>query len=185
MLFRSITPFTNIIAVSRKIHSNDERKRLQKIVEAIKPNNFGVIVRTAAEGCNTADLHNDLNDLVKVWNTIQTNLRGAVAPQKIYSEQTKTNSILRDLLTEDFNKIVINDEQTYNDTVQYLQKIAPDKVDIITLHKSTTPIFEQYNVNRQVKGSFGKTINLASGAYLIIEHTEALHVVSVHYWVYY
>jgi ribonuclease G len=174
-----ITPFTNIIAVSRKIHSNDERKRLQKIVEAIKPNNFGVIVRTAAEGCNTADLHNDLNDLVTVWNTIQNNLRGAVAPQKIYSEQTKTNSILRDLLTEDFNRIVINDEKIFNDTVTYLQKIAPDKVDIITHHKSTTPIFDQYGVNRQVKGSFGKTINLASGAYLIIEHTEALHVIDV------
>ena len=107
--FVVITPFNDIVAVSRKIHSSDERKRLQKIVEAIKPKNFGVIVRTAAEGKNTAELHEDLSMLVETWKTIQYNLRGAVAPAKILSEQTKTTSMLRDLLNEDFNKIVIND----------------------------------------------------------------------------
>ena len=94
--FVVITPFNNIVAVSRKIHSSEERKRLQKIVEAIKPKNFGVIVRTAAEGKNTAELHEDLSALVEMWKTIQRNLKGAVAPAKILSEQTKTNSILRD-----------------------------------------------------------------------------------------
>src|SRR5690349_7762330 len=104
--FIVITPFNNIVAVSRKIHSAEERKRLQKIVEAIKPKNFGVIVRTAAEGKNTAELHEDLSELTEMWKTIQTNLHGAVAPTKILSEQTKTTSILRDLLNEDFNRIV-------------------------------------------------------------------------------
>src|SRR5258705_9135613 len=106
--FVVITPFNNIVAVSRKIHSSEERKRLQKIVEAIKPKNFGVIVRTAAEGNNTAELHEDLTELVETWKTIQTNIRSAVAPAKILSEQIKTTIILRDLLIEDFNTIVVN-----------------------------------------------------------------------------
>lgn len=102
--FVVLTPFNDIVAVSRKIHSSEERKRLQRIVESIKQKNFGVIVRTAAEGKNTAELHEDLSELVATWKSIQQNLRGAVPPAKILSEQTKTTSMLRDLLNEDFNK---------------------------------------------------------------------------------
>ncbi|MEO6818929.1 MAG: Rne/Rng family ribonuclease [Ginsengibacter sp.] len=174
-----ITPFNNIVAVSRKIHSSEERKRLQKIIESVKPKNFGVIVRTAAEGKQTAELHEDLLGLIETWNTIQKNLKGAVAPTKILSEEGKTNSILRDLLTEDFNKIVVNDKNIYNDTKTYLQKIAPEKLDILSYHSNGVSIFESFGVTRQVKSSFGKTVNLPSGAYLIIEHTEALHVIDV------
>ena len=177
--FVVITPFNDIVAVSRKIHSSDERKRLQKIVEAIKSRNFGVIVRTAAEGKNTAELHEDLTELVATWKTIQRNLKGAVAPAKILSEQTKTTSMLRDLLNEDFNKIVINDRNIFNDTKNYIQRIAPDKVDIVSYYHNGSPIFDQFSVTKQVKAAFGKTVNLPSGAYLIIEHTEALHVIDV------
>src|SRR3954454_8620453 len=114
--FVVLTPFNDIIAVSRKIHSSEERKRLFKIIEAIKRKNFGVIVRTAAEGKNTAELHEDLRDLFATWDTIQKNLKGATPPLKILSEQTKTTSILRDLLNEDFNRVVINDKGLYADT---------------------------------------------------------------------
>jgi ribonuclease G len=177
--FVVITPFNDIVAVSRKIHSSEERKRLQKIIEAIKPKNFGVIVRTAAEGKNTAELNEDLTDLVTTWKLIQHNLKGAIAPAKILSEQTKTTSMLRDLLNEDFNKIIINDKNIFNDTKNYIQRIAPDKVDIVTYYHNGSPIFDQLGVTKQVKAAFGKTVNLPSGAYLIIEHTEALHVIDV------
>lgn len=177
--FVVLTPFNNIVAVSRKIHSSEERKRLQRIVESIKPKNFGVIVRTAAEGKNTAELHEDLSELSGMWKTIQNNLRGAVAPTKILSEQTKTTSILRDLLNEDFNRIVTNDKGIYADAKSYIQRIAPEKSDIVTFHQNGTPIFDAFGITKQVKGSFGKTVNLNSGAYLIIEHTEALHVIDV------
>ncbi|MBC6491651.1 ribonuclease E/G [Flavihumibacter stibioxidans] len=177
--FVVITPFNDVVAVSRKIHSSDERKRLQKIIEAIKPKNFGVIVRTAAEGKNTAELHEDLVALVETWKTIQQNLKGSVAPAKILSEQTKTTSMLRDLLNEDFNRIVVNDRNIYNDTKSYIQRIAPDKADIVSFYHNGSPIFDQFGVTKQVKAAFGKTVNLPSGAYLIIEHTEALHVVDV------
>jgi ribonuclease G len=177
--FVVITPFNNIVAVSRKIHSSEERKRLQKIVEAIKPKNFGVIVRTAAEGKNTAELHEDLSMLTEMWKAIQDNLKGAAAPSKILSEQTKTTSILRDLLNEDFNRIVVNDRNIFNDAKTYIQRIAPEKADIVSFYQNGAPIFDSFGITKQVKASFGKTVNLNSGAYLIIEHTEALHVIDV------
>ena len=177
--FVVITPFNNIVAVSRKIHSSEERKRLQKIVEAIKPKNFGVIVRTAAEGKNTAELHEDLSMLTEMWKAIQDNLKGSVAPSKILSEQTKTTSILRDLLNEDFNKIVVNDRNIFNDAKTYIQRIAPEKAEIVSFYQNGAPIFDSFGITKQVKASFGKTVNLNSGAYLIIEHTEALHVIDV------
>ena len=177
--FVVLTPFNDVVAVSRKIHSGEERKRLQRIVESIKKKNFGVIVRTAAEGKNTAELHEDLSELVSTWQTIQKNLRGAVAPAKILSEQTKTTSMLRDLLNEDFNRIVTNDKSIYTDAKTYIQRIAPEKAEIVTFHQHGTPIFDQFGITKQVKSGFGKTVNLNSGAYLIIEHTEALHVIDV------
>jgi ribonuclease G len=177
--FVVLTPFNDIVAVSRKIHSAEERKRLQKIIEAIKAKNFGVIVRTAAEGKNTAELHEDLSTLVETWKTIQKNLKGATPPAKILSEQTKTTSILRDLLNEDFNKIVVNDRNIFNDTRAYIQRIAPEKSDIVSFYNNGSPIFDAFGITKQVKSSFGKTVNLNSGAYIIIEHTEALHVIDV------
>ncbi len=177
--FVVVTPFNEIVAVSKKIHSSEERKRLHKIVEAIRPKNFGVIVRTAAEGKSTAELHQDLLDLVATWKTIQNNLKGAVPPAKILSEQDKATSILRDLLSADFNRIVVNDKNIYNDTRNYLQKIAPEKVDIVTYSNNGIPVFDQYGITKQVKSTFGKTVNMGSGAYLIVEHTEALHVIDV------
>ncbi len=177
--FVVVTPFNDIIAISRKIHSSEERKRLHKLIEAIKPKNLGVIVRTAAEGKHTAELHEDLLRLIATWKTIQTNLKGAVPPAKILSEQGKTTSMLRDLLTEDFNRIVVNDKTIFADTKSYIQRIAPDKADIVSYYNNGLPIFDNFGITKQVKAAFGKTVNLPSGAYLIIEHTEALHVIDV------
>jgi ribonuclease G len=177
--FVVITPFNEVIAVSKKIHSSDERKRLQKIVEAIRPKGFGVIVRTAAEGKTASELHQDLLALEQTFKSIQQGLKNATAPTRILSEQNKTTSILRDLLNADFNKIVANDKNIVADTKAYLQRIAPEKTDIVSYHNNGQSIFDTYNITKQVKMAFGKTVNLASGAYLIIEHTEALHVIDV------
>lgn len=177
--FVVLTPFNEIVAVSKKIHSSEERKRLQKIMEGIRPKNLGVIVRTAAEGKTTAELHEDLLTLAENWKSIQSNLAGAAPPTRIMNEESKTNSILRDLLSADFNKIIVNDKKIFDHTLSYLQRIAPAKSSILSLHSGDQGIFDQYGITKQVKSSFGKTVNLPSGAYLIIEHTEALHVVDV------
>lgn len=174
-----LTPFNNFVSISRKIHSSDERKRLQKIVESIKPKNFGVIVRTVAEGKNTAELHKDLMDLVAQWTTIQQKLKDAVPPTRILSEKGKTNSILRDLLNSSFQTIVVNDATLATETKEYVSKIAPEKEKIVQLYNNNRSIFDHYGITRQVKSAFGKTVNMESGAYLIIEHTEAMHVVDV------
>lgn len=149
--FVVLTPFNDIVAVSRKIHYGEERKRLQKLIEAIKPKNFGVIVRTAAEGKKTAELHEDLNTLTALWKTIQDNLKEAVPPAKILSEQTKTTSILRDLLSADFNRIVVNDKTLYSDTKSYIQRIAPEKADIVSLYHNGSSLFDTHGITKQVK----------------------------------
>jgi ribonuclease G len=177
--FVVLTPFNDMVAVSRKIHSSEERRRLQKIIDAIKKKNFGVIVRTAAEGKNTAELHEDLSQLHEKWKIIQQNLKGAVPPAKILGEQDKTTSLLRDLLSADFNRIVVNDKNIYLEAKAYIQRVAPEKADIVNFYQNGSPIFDTYGVTKQVKASFGKTVSLHSGAYLVIEHTEALHVIDV------
>ncbi len=177
--FIVLTPFNEMVAVSKKIMASEERKRLQKTVEAIRPKNFGVIIRTAAEGKTTAELHADLLELVNTWESIQENLKGATPPARILSEQDRTTSILRDLLNESFNKVVVNDKSIYSDARNYIQKIAPEKKDIVSYYNNGVSIFDQFGITRQVKQSFGTTVNLSSGVYLIIEHTEALHVIDV------
>jgi len=177
--FVVMTPFNDTVAISRKIHSAEERKRLQRIVESVKSKNFGVIVRTAAEGKNTAELHADLMELEKMWKSIQKDLKGAKAPQMIMSEQDKTTSILRDLLNDSFQRVVANDKTLMNVAKDYIAKVSPGQESIVSLHNNQQSIFETYGVAKQVKAAFGKTVNLHSGAYLIIEHTEALHVIDV------
>ena len=174
-----LTPFTDVIAVSKKISNSEERKRLRMLVESIRPKNFGVIVRTAAEGKKVADLHEELNLMMSKWETIFDQLRNAQPPAKLLSELDKTSSILRDLLTDSFNRIVVNDRELYNNIRTYLGSISPEQLKIVKHHRSSKPIFDTYSVNRQIKSSFGKTATMPSGAYLVIEHTEAMHVIDV------
>ncbi len=174
-----LTPFSDIIAVSRKIANAEDRKRLQLIVESIKPKNFGVIVRTAAEGKKTAELHEELSALLEKWDKIFQQLKEAKPPAKLLNELDKTSSILRDLLSDSFNRITTDDKEMYDNIRTYLSSIAPDQVKIVHLVKNAKPLFEITGVTRQIKGSFGKTATMPSGAYLVIEHTEAMHVIDV------
>lgn len=177
--FLVLTPFSDIVAVSKKIANNEERRRLQTLVESIKPKNFGVIVRTAAEGKKVADLHEELHFMMQKWEDIFQQLKGAKAPVKLLSELDKTSSILRDLLSDTFTHIVVNDKQMYQNIRNFLGSISPEQVKIVSQHKGNKPIFDTYGVTRQIKSSFGKTATMPSGAYIVIEHTEAMHVVDV------
>lgn len=174
-----LSPFNDIIAISKKISNSDERKRLQLLAESIKPKNFGIIVRTAAEGKKVSDLHEELNKLMEKWGTIRSQLVHSNPPVKLLSELDKTTSILRDMLTDDFNRIVIDDKELYNNVHGYLQSVAPQRSKILSFYRGRTPIFDKYGVTKQIKTSFGKTATMPSGAYLVIEHTEAMHVIDV------
>ncbi len=174
-----LTPFTNVVAVSKKISNADERKRLRVLVESIRPKNFGLIVRTAAEGKKVADLHEELMMMMSKWEQVFKQLHKAKPPMKLLSELDKASSILRDILNDSFNRIVVNDRELYYNVKNFMSSIAPDQVKIVKHHRSNKPIFDTYGVTRQIKSSFGKTATMPSGAYLVIEHTEAMHVIDV------
>lgn len=177
--FLVLTPFVDVIAVSKKIGNSEERKRLKMLIESIKPKNFGVIVRTAAEGKKVQDLHEELKLMMDKWKSIFNQLQDSQPPMKLLSELDKTSSILRDILNDSFNNIVVNDKEMYANIKTYMGTFAPDKVGIVNMHKSRKPIFDERSVTKQIKSSFGKTATMNSGAYLVIEHTEAMHVVDV------
>ncbi|GIV31611.1 MAG: ribonuclease G [Saprospiraceae bacterium] len=174
-----LTPFSDTIAVSKKIGSAEERKRLKNLIESIRPKNFGVIVRTAAEGKGVQELHEELSIMLGKWESIFKQLRGARPPVKLLSELDKTSSILRDILNDSFNRIVVNDQELFNNIRSFLSNIAPDKVDIVQLYTKGRPIFDAFGITKQIKSSFGKTATMPSGAYLVIESTEAMHVIDV------
>ena len=174
-----LIPFSDKISVSQKIKTNDEKNRLKRLLASIKPKNFGVIIRTVAEGKSVAELDSDLNDLISKWKTCFDALKTAQPAQKVLGEIDRTSAILRDLLNASFNSIHINDEKLYEETKLYLQTIAPDKEKILKLYKGPVPIFDNFGVDRQIKALFGKTVTMKSGGYLIVEHTEALHVIDV------
>ncbi len=174
-----LVPFSNRISISQKIKSVDERNRLKRLIASIRPKNVGIIIRTVAENKLVADLDADLRDLYSKWESLTKKLARAKATHKIHSELDRTSAILRDILTESFNSIVVNDPTVYEDSKNYLRQIAPQKVDIVKLYKGRQPVFEHYGVDKQIKNSFGKIVTIKSGVYLIIEHTEALHVIDV------
>jgi ribonuclease G len=174
-----LVPFSNRVSISQKIKSADERNRLKRLIMSIRPKNYGVIIRTVAENKKVIDLDNDLSSLIQKWESIAAKLPAAKAPQKILSELDRTSAILRDLLNDSFNNIHVDDSVVYEEVRNYLRTIAPDKVDIVKLYKGKIPIFETFGVDKQIKNSFGKVITIKSGVYLIIEHTEALHVIDV------
>lgn len=174
-----LVPFSDRISVSQKVKSSEEKQRLKRLIQSIKPKNFGIIVRTVAEGKSVADLDADLQDLLRKWNTCFEALKTATPPFKVLGEINRTSAILRDLLNASFNSIHVNDAAVYEEIRTYLQTIAPDKEKIVKLYKGTAPIFDNFGVDKQVKALFGKTVTMKSGAYLIVEHTEALHVIDV------
>ncbi len=177
--FLVLAPFSDTIGVSKQISTQDERKRLQRLIESIKPKNFGVVVRTAAEGKSVSELHEDLTNLTGKWENVLYNLNGVQPPKKIHSELNKSSTLVRDMLSDSFNKIVVDERSIATDIENYINKIAPEKKSIVSHYTSDKPLFDNYGITKQIKSLFGKTVTLPSGAYLVIEHTEALHVIDV------
>jgi len=178
--FMVLLPFSNKISISQKIKSAEERKRLKRLISSIKPNNYGVIVRTMAENKMVAELDSDLRNLVKKWESVHEKINNKVkAPLKIVSELNRTSTLLRDLLNESFSSIKVNDATLADEIRTFIERISPDKAKIVNLVKEGKPIFEQSGIDKQIKSSFGKIVTIKSGIYLIIEHTEALHVIDV------
>ncbi len=174
-----LVPFSNAVSVSKKITNSDERKRLVRLLTSIKPENFGVIIRTVAEGKDVAALHNDLNILYDGWKKGIQTLHKAKPRDVIVGEVNKTSSILRDVLNESFDSITIDDKKMFEEIKAYTKKIAPDKEKIVKYYNGRAKIFEAFGIEKQIKLLFGRSVSIKGGGYLIIEHTEALHVIDV------
>jgi ribonuclease G len=174
-----LTPFINRISISQKIKGSEERGRLRRLIQSIKPANFGVIVRTIAEGKDVAELDADLRQLMDQWVSLTESLKRITGPTKVLSELSAATALLRDVLTDDFNTIYVDNESIYNEVRKYIASVAPEKADIVKHYKLETPIFEQFGVLRDIRRAFGRIVTIRSGVYLYIEHTEAMHVIDV------
>ena len=175
-----LIPFNDKVSVSSKIKSGEERARLKQLIHSIKPKNCGVIVRTVAEGKRVAELDAELKTLTQYWEeAIEKVQKTQKRPQLVFEETSRAVALLRDLFNPTYENIYVNDEDVFKEVKHYVSMIAPDKVDIVKLYSGKVPIFDNFNITKQIKSSFGKTVNYKHGAYLIIEHTEALHVVDV------
>ena len=174
-----LVPFSDKISISQKIREQEERDRLKDLMDTIKPKNFGVIIRTVAENKKIELLDQDLKNLLDKWKTMHANLKSATPPKRVLGEIDKTSSILRDLLNGDFTNIHVNDETLFGEMREFVAGIAPGREKILKLYDSKISIFERFGINKQIKTLFGKKVPLPSGGYLIIEHTEAMHVIDV------
>lgn len=174
-----LMPFYDKISISQKIKSTEEKVRLRQLIASIKPKNFGVIVRTSAEGKGAAELISELNTLHKCWEESIEKAKKSTPPALIFEEESRIVGMLRDVFSPSFENIYVNDSEVFSQIQKYVSIIAPDRKDIVKLYESDTPIFDHFSITRQIKSSFGKTVSFRSGAYLIIESTEALHVIDV------
>jgi ribonuclease G len=174
-----LVPFSDAVNVSKKIRSAEERRRLARLITSIKPANFGVIIRTVAEGQSVTELDKDLSNLVKSWEDGMKKLAKSKSKDKVIGEMSMASSIIRDLLNESFDAITVEDEAIYDQMRSYIRSIAPEKEKIVKLYNGKAKLFESFGIEKQIKSLFGQAVSLPQGGYVIIEHTEALHVVDV------
>lgn len=174
-----LMPFSDKVSVSQKIKTNEEKNRLKKLIQSIKPRKYGVIVRTVAEGKKVAELDQELTGLVTKWETTFNKLTRAPVPSLIIGEIDRTTALLRDIYHPNFNSIIVNDQSVCTEISDYIGSIQADKRKIVKFYKGRVPIFEHYGIDKQIKAAFGKTVSFKDGAYLIVEHTEAFHVIDV------
>ncbi len=174
-----LVPFSSKVFLSQKIRSNDEKKRLKRIAAAVLPKNFGVIIRTAAIEAKDEDIEHDIQTQIERWRKTSASIRKAPAPAQLMSEMSRANTIIRDSLNGSFSQIAVDDEAMYNEIRNYIRQIEPEKEKIVKLYRGTVPIFDNFDISKQIKSLFAKYVSLKRGAYLIIEHTEAMNVIDV------
>ena len=174
-----LVPFSDVINISKKITDKNERKRLTRLISSIKPEGFGVIIRTVASTKEVAELDRDLQNLVDLWAEGIKKLPEAKSRDKIIGEMSRASSILRDVLNESFDSIITDDKDMYEEVKSYIHTIAPEKERIVKYYNGKAKIFESLGIEKQLKSLFGQSVSVPGGGYLIIEHTEALHVIDV------
>ena len=174
-----LVPNQNYIGISRKISDKYEKKRLKNIISSIKPKDYGVIVRTVSAGKDQKIIENDFNELLNTWKTINSKINKSKAPTLLHTDHNISNLVIRDVFTDDINELHIDNKHIYNRVLNYTKNIDPDKSSRIKYYKSKLPIFDNHNIEDQLTKALRNRAWLKSGAYLIIDHTEAMVVIDV------
>lgn len=174
-----LLPFSNKIMISQKIRSTEQKKRLRSIAAEVLPKNYGVILRTAAASAADDDIKTDILTSVEKWKKACQNIRRHSAPALLMGEMSRANTFIRDNLDGSFSQICVDDEAIYSEIRSYIKVVAPEQEKIVKLYKGNVPIFDNFDISRQIKSLFAKYVTLKHGAYLIIESTEAMNVIDV------
>ncbi|MCS7028822.1 MAG: Rne/Rng family ribonuclease [Bacteroidia bacterium] len=177
--FLVLVPFSNSISISKKIKDFSIRKKIRQSLAPLRPNNFGIIIRTAAADADINDLQRDLKDLLKRWNTFCEKLIEAPPVSRVMNEMSRTLTLIRDLLDTNYDAIVVDSKEYYDEIREYIKRISPEQEGIVKYYRGKQKLFEYAGIYKQIQASFGRQVDLASGGYLIIEHTEAMHVIDV------
>ncbi|HMQ69153.1 MAG TPA: Rne/Rng family ribonuclease [Ignavibacteria bacterium] len=174
-----LIPFEKKIGLSKKIYNPKEKRRLRNIVKSTLPKGFGIIIRTVAAGQDESLILDDLNTLIRTWNEIQSKLKTSKSPLILHKDVSTTSSVVRDLFKEDISKVVIDSKKIYRDIKSYVDDTSPEFSDKIELFTSDQPLFDVFNIEKQIEESLQRKVWLKNGGYIIIEPTEAMTVVDV------
>jgi ribonuclease G len=175
-----LMPFSDQCGISRKIEDPKERARLKQMINELTiPEGMGVIVRTAGEGKKTRYFVRDLHIMLKKWEEIQRKMQNDRAPSCLYQEPDLVERTVRDFLTEEVDRVLIDDEEGHRHTQDLVGQISKRSRSKIALYKDNIPIFERFNIERQIEQTFQRKVGLPSGGEIIIDETEALIAIDV------
>lgn len=174
-----LIPFEKKIGLSKKIYNPKEKRRLRSIVKSTLPKGFGIIIRTVAAGQEDNLILDDLNTLIQTWNDIQSKLKTIKAPLILHKDVSTTSSVIRDLFKEDISKIIVDSKKIFKDIKLYVDETSPEFSSKLELYNGDQPLFDVYNIEKQIEESIQRKVWLKNGGYIIIEPTEAMTVVDV------
>ncbi len=178
--FLVLVPMADYVAVSRRIMSYKERRRLRTLGKSLLPKGFGLIIRTVADGKNAKALDTDLRLLVDKWRRIEKKLQEKPSPPvSLHEDVSMASSVIRDLFSEEYDRILIDNPRLHRNVKSYVHAVAPHVAPRVKLHKGQSHVFAAAKIDRSVAQAFEPRVNLPSGGYIIIEHTEAMHVIDV------
>jgi ribonuclease G len=176
--FLVLMPFSDFVGVSKKL-PEEERERLHEIVAKYAPPGVGVIVRTVAQGASERDLTSDLEFLSRLWKRVKHQSTEALAPEVIYTEMDLALRLVRDVFSEEFHRLIVDDRATFEKVTSFLKKTSPQLVRGVQLYKDRPSLFETYDLQPTIDAALRRTVALPSGGYLTIDKTEALTAIDV------
>ena len=174
-----LMPTVNYVGVSRRIENDQERKRLRALADRLRPEGMGLIVRTAAEGVEEKELAQDVQSLLQMWNHVEERSKSSKAPALVYQDLHLVRRVVRDLLTEEVDRFLIDSKEEFQRVQDLLGSFAPQLKPRVQLYRGDVPIFEHTGVERELEKALRRKVWLRSGGYIVIDRSEALTVIDV------